>query len=180
MGRGDHVRVRGQSVRESGDRAWSGTAVQQQHAAVTGGRGVTLLVDSEGEPVAQFEGPGGSHDEALLADTAHADIFAVRFNGEHAAVTVEASGVAMLENVPYAHNDVDRELYSKLPTSAPGNGLSDAITMGRITLTGPSGASANTTYRNGQARTPSASVLRSPRRASATGSANAMARISAA
>ncbi len=49
--------------------------------------------------------------------------------GEHATVTVEASGVAMLENVPYAHNDVDRELYSKLPTSAPGNGLSDAITM---------------------------------------------------
>src|SRR5207249_5834173 len=49
--------------------------------------------------------------------------------GEHATVTVEASGVAMLENVPYAHNDVDRDLYSKLPTSTPGSGLSDAITM---------------------------------------------------
>ena len=54
---------------------------------------------------------------------------ALSLAGEHAAVTVEASGVAMLENVPYAHNDVDRELYSKLPTSAPGSGLSDAITL---------------------------------------------------
>jgi hypothetical protein len=54
---------------------------------------------------------------------------ALSLAGERTTVTVEASGVAMLENVPYAHNDVDRELYSKLPTSTPGSGLSDAITM---------------------------------------------------
>ena len=55
--------------------------------------------------------------------------FTLKLAGERTTVTVEGGGVAMLENVPYAHNDVDRELYSKLPTSGPGSGLSDAITM---------------------------------------------------
>jgi hypothetical protein len=45
-------------------------------------------------------------------------------------VNVEAFGADLLENVPYAHNDMDSALYSKLPTMSPGSGLSDAITFG--------------------------------------------------
>ena len=54
--------------------------------------------------------------------------FALALAGERTTVTVEG-GAALLENVAYAHNDVDRELFSKLPTSTPGSGLSDAITL---------------------------------------------------
>jgi hypothetical protein len=48
----------------------------------------------------------------------------------HTVVNVEAFGADLLENVPYAHNDMDSTLYSKLPTMSPGSGLSDAITLG--------------------------------------------------
>jgi hypothetical protein len=49
--------------------------------------------------------------------------------GEKEVVNVEAYGAGMLENVPYAHSDVDREEYSKLPITSPASGLSDAITL---------------------------------------------------
>ena len=35
----------------------------------------------------------------------------------------------MIENVPYAHNDVDQSTFSKLPALSPSGGLSDAITL---------------------------------------------------
>ncbi|MBI1358094.1 MAG: TonB-dependent receptor [Acidobacteria bacterium] len=44
-------------------------------------------------------------------------------------VTVEAAGAHLLENVPYAHNDIDMQGLSKLPVSSPGSNLSDAITL---------------------------------------------------
>lgn len=44
-------------------------------------------------------------------------------------VTVEAAGSDILENVPYAHNDVDQTLISKLPISSPASGLSSLITL---------------------------------------------------
>ncbi len=47
--------------------------------------------------------------------------------GARTSVTVEGAGSDVLENVPYAHNDVGPSLYSKLPTVSPGSGLSDAI-----------------------------------------------------
>jgi len=50
--------------------------------------------------------------------------------GGGVSVTVEATGSDVLENVPYAHNDISEQIYSKLPTSSPGSGLSDAITLG--------------------------------------------------
>ena len=50
--------------------------------------------------------------------------------GSTTSVTVEAFGADLLENVPYAHNDMDQSLYSKLPTLSPGSGLSDAIILG--------------------------------------------------
>jgi hypothetical protein len=42
---------------------------------------------------------------------------------------VEAEGADVLENVPYAHNDVDRSAISKLPTTSPGSSLSDAVML---------------------------------------------------
>ncbi|MGE5647242.1 MAG: TonB-dependent receptor [Acidobacteriota bacterium] len=52
---------------------------------------------------------------------------ALAIAGGATSVTVEAAGPNLLENVPYAHNDVDNSVYSKLPTT--GSGLSDAITF---------------------------------------------------
>ena len=48
--------------------------------------------------------------------------------GGVSSVTVEAAGADILENDPSAHIDVDRSLISKLPSSDPGGGLSQAIT----------------------------------------------------
>jgi hypothetical protein len=50
--------------------------------------------------------------------------------GEQTTVTVHSEGADSLENVPYAHNDMDRAAYSKLPALSPGSGLSDAIIFG--------------------------------------------------
>lgn len=55
--------------------------------------------------------------------------FALMLAGAQETVTVEANSPVLLENVPYAHNDVNQELYSKLPTLSPASGLSDAITL---------------------------------------------------
>lgn len=44
-------------------------------------------------------------------------------------VTVEASGADLLETVPTVHTDADQSLIQKLPLSAAGQGLSDAITL---------------------------------------------------
>jgi hypothetical protein len=47
--------------------------------------------------------------------------------GSKALVTVEGAGADILENVPYAHSDMDRATADKLPISSPASGLSDAI-----------------------------------------------------
>ena len=44
-------------------------------------------------------------------------------------VDVEASSATVLQLDPDAHNDVDYTSIAKLPTSSPGSGLSDAITL---------------------------------------------------
>jgi hypothetical protein len=49
--------------------------------------------------------------------------------GSQQTVTVEAAGADLLENVPYAHNDVDTKVLAQLPTSSPGSGLSDAVML---------------------------------------------------
>jgi hypothetical protein len=50
--------------------------------------------------------------------------------GTTTTVTVEASGADLLENVPYAHSDVDMKTLDKLPLSSPGSSLSDAVMLG--------------------------------------------------
>jgi hypothetical protein len=45
------------------------------------------------------------------------------------SVSVEAAGADILENVPYAHADIDVSTLSKLPTLSPASGLSDAIML---------------------------------------------------
>jgi len=47
--------------------------------------------------------------------------------GTTTTITVESAGADLLENVPYAHNDVDTKTQDKLPISSPGSGMSDAI-----------------------------------------------------
>ena len=49
--------------------------------------------------------------------------------GMSEAVTVEAAGADVIENVPDAHTDVDASRLLKLPITTPGAGLSEAITM---------------------------------------------------
>ena len=49
--------------------------------------------------------------------------------GAQQTVTVEANGADLLENVPYAHNDVDISSLSKLSVSSPGAGVSDAVVL---------------------------------------------------
>lgn len=49
--------------------------------------------------------------------------------GSETSVTVESGGADFLENVAYAHNDVDRATLDKLPVASPGAALSDAITL---------------------------------------------------
>ncbi|MEJ7605966.1 MAG: carboxypeptidase-like regulatory domain-containing protein [Bryobacteraceae bacterium] len=46
------------------------------------------------------------------------------------SLTVHSAGADLLENVPYAHNDMDQAMFSKLPALSPGSGLSDAIILG--------------------------------------------------
>ena len=44
-------------------------------------------------------------------------------------VKVEAAGETLVENEPSAHTDMDRQLFSKMPSISAGSGLSDIITM---------------------------------------------------
>ena len=58
---------------------------------------------------------------------------------DRTTVNVEASD--LLENVPYAHNDVDMSTLTKLPMSSPGSGLSSAITLSSGAVEGDSNGS---------------------------------------
>ena len=49
--------------------------------------------------------------------------------GAASTTTVEAGGADLIENVPYAHNDVEMSALSKMSVTSPGSGLSDAITL---------------------------------------------------
>jgi hypothetical protein len=48
---------------------------------------------------------------------------------ETTTMNVTGEAADMVENVPTAHTDIDSSTFDKLPTSSPGGGLSDAITM---------------------------------------------------
>jgi len=58
--------------------------------------------------------------------------------GAQQTVTVEAHGADLLENVPYAHNDVDMSSLSKLSVSSPGAGASDAVMLSSGAVAGDS------------------------------------------
>ena len=44
-------------------------------------------------------------------------------------VDVEAGAGGMVENIPWAHTDIDKTLMAQLPHSSPGSGLSDVISL---------------------------------------------------
>lgn len=50
--------------------------------------------------------------------------------GATTSMVVEAGSADLLETAPYAHSDMDRSVFTKLPTASPASGLSDAITLG--------------------------------------------------
>jgi hypothetical protein len=54
---------------------------------------------------------------------------ALSLAGVTQAISVEAGAADLLENVPYAHADVDVSTLEKLPTLSPASGLSDAIIL---------------------------------------------------
>jgi hypothetical protein len=54
---------------------------------------------------------------------------ALELAGTKTEVKVEAVGADLVETVPSAHTDMDRDLYSKLPLSSVSGGLADAITL---------------------------------------------------
>jgi hypothetical protein len=53
----------------------------------------------------------------------------LRLAAESTTVDVHSDNESMIENVPTAHTDVDSSVFSKLPTTSPGSGVSDAITL---------------------------------------------------
>lgn len=48
---------------------------------------------------------------------------------ERTEVEVHSEATDLIENVPTAHTDIDRELISRLPQQTPGTGMSDVITL---------------------------------------------------
>ena len=58
--------------------------------------------------------------------------------GTKTTITVEAAGSDLLENVAYAHNDVDTKTLDKLPITSPGSGLSDAVMLSSGAVAGDS------------------------------------------
>ena len=49
--------------------------------------------------------------------------------GENVTMNVEATGETLVENEFSTHTDVDRDLFSKMPSTSAGNGLSDIVTF---------------------------------------------------
>lgn len=49
--------------------------------------------------------------------------------GSQTTIVVEAHDSHLIENVPYAHNDIDEATFSKLPASSPGSSLSNVIML---------------------------------------------------
>lgn len=54
---------------------------------------------------------------------------AVAVIGASESVTITGDSSDILENVPSAHTDVDKNLLTRLPVRSPGNGLSDVVTL---------------------------------------------------
>ncbi len=54
--------------------------------------------------------------------------FSLTLAGVETTLTVEGAA-PLLENVPYAHQDIDSASYGKLPSNSPASGLSDVITL---------------------------------------------------
>ncbi len=58
--------------------------------------------------------------------------------GATSSVTVEASGVDLLENTPTEHTDVDRNLFEELPLESPSSSVSSLITLSAPGITADS------------------------------------------
>jgi hypothetical protein len=57
---------------------------------------------------------------------------------EAQSISVSSDVAHVVENIPTAHTDIDQSTFNKLPTSTPGGGLSDAITLATPGVVGDS------------------------------------------
>ncbi len=73
-----------------------------------------------------------THDEDVALHSAVPQELTIHLllSGGTTEVTVEATGLNILDSAAYAHNDMDQSLIESLPSATPGSGLSDAITFG--------------------------------------------------
>jgi hypothetical protein len=70
-----------------------------------------------------------TQDVAVRSSVPVALTISLPLAGAKTEVQVEAVGADLVETVPSAHTDVDRDIFSSLPLSTPANGLNDAITL---------------------------------------------------
>jgi hypothetical protein len=102
----------------------------------------TAKTESDGTFVFQNVPPNPYHLEVEAAGFANAsqDVtvrssvpvalkIALTLAGATTEVRVEAAGADLVETVPSAHTDVDRDIFSKLPLASSSVGLSDVITL---------------------------------------------------
>ncbi|MGE5110578.1 MAG: TonB-dependent receptor [Acidobacteriaceae bacterium] len=68
-------------------------------------------------------------DVSVRTSVPVSSMLTLQVEGSTESVTVEAEGTDMVENVPSAHTDIDRDLYAKLPTESVNAPLSSLVTL---------------------------------------------------
>lgn len=80
----------------------------------------------------EVEAPGFAHSDqdADVRGTVPVELnVRMELAGSATTVNVEDHGDELVENVPYAHTDVDTRMLALLPTTSPGSALSDAVML---------------------------------------------------
>ncbi len=80
----------------------------------------------------------GTQDVAVRASVPVSLKFPLTLAGSTESVEVHSEATELVESVPTAHTDIDRELFSKLPRSSPAAGISDVVTMAAPGVVGDS------------------------------------------
>jgi hypothetical protein len=104
-----------------------------QRSAITDSHGMYRLTNLPPNPYhVEVNAPGfsASEQDVDVRTTVPIELnVKMALAGASTTVNVEAAGADLLENVPYAHNDVDTKTLEQLPITSPGSGLSDAVML---------------------------------------------------